>query len=106
MQGWDVPVCFLNAHSLEFAVLILNPILLQGLVHVHRSSQPLPDVAASMGIEFEVPLQDFLNCLLAGYFQNELMVCQHVDELDASTFLGQATYNKRLILPPFDLCFT
>jgi hypothetical protein len=91
VDSWDVPVCLLYAHSFELVVFVFDTVFLECLVHIHRSTQPLPNVAASMSIKLQIAFQDLLDSLFAWHLQYKLMICEHVDQLYVTAFLCKST---------------
>lgn len=105
MDGWNVPVGLLDTQLLEVLVFILYAVFFECLVHVHRSSESLPDVAASMSIDFQVPFKNLLYGLLARHLQDVFVVRKHIYQLNSSAFVGQPANHECLVFPPLDLQF-
>jgi hypothetical protein len=105
MDGGDVPARMNDVQPVELRVFIRNAVLFQCLLHVQRSAQSLPNVTASMLIEFQVAVQYLSDCLFGRHLQNGAVIVDHVDDAYPSGLFGEAAYDILRILPPLHLAF-
>jgi len=103
MNGRNVPISVNDVQSIKLWILILNPVFLKSFLHVQRSPKSLPNVACTMFVILEVPVQNFSDGLLCRHFQKSGVIIDHVDYSDPSWFFSQLTDDVLGVFPPFYL---
>lgn len=62
----------IHLELVELGVVVFDSIFFQRLVHVEHSSVVFPGVAAGMGVEGQVPLQDVVDGFLRTYLERDV----------------------------------
>lgn len=72
-------------------------------MHVERAPQTFPNVAGTMFVELEIPVEDLSNGLFGRNLKDRAVIVDHVDYSDPSSLLGELADDIFGILPPLDL---
>lgn len=99
MHGRDVSM-LINIQIDELVSLVGDVVLLEGAIHVQRSSETLPGVAGSVLVKVDVAVENLVERLLAADVNHVVVLGVQVDDPELACLLGQGPDPERFVLPP------